>query len=259
MRNVWLILGKEWLEIRQQPMLLLGIVLPPLFLSLGPLALLLLIPHIDLNDAALNTGNMPQMAGLKPVEMVQVQIAMMISLFYLILPGIITSIIASYSIVGEKVSRTLEPLLATPVKTWELLLGKCLGSLLPGIGAMWSSALVFVLGLVLFGADPHVLATVFNPAWLVLVLVWAPLLAVIAIAVMIAISSRVNEPRTAQQASAWLVVPLLAMVFSQVGGLQVFGLGFTLGIALLLFLLAMGALWLTTLIFRRETILTRWK
>ncbi len=36
-------------------------------------------------------------------------------------PTLMTSTIAAYSIIGEKNSHTLEPLLATPVRRWQLL------------------------------------------------------------------------------------------------------------------------------------------
>jgi ABC-2 type transport system permease protein len=262
MKNALIILRKEWLEMRQQPILLLGIVALPMLFTAIPLVLLAVMSRLEttnLNGFNSTSLAFPQFADLNPQEMAQVALAMVISNLYLILPGIVTSIIASYSIVGEKVSRTLEPLLATPVRTWELLMGKCLASLLPGIIVTWSGALVFIAGVALFGASPRVLPAVVNPGWLVLLLIWAPLLAIIAIAVMIGISSRANEPRTAQQASVWLVVPLLGMIFSQIGGLQVLGLTFTLGIALVLALLAGLALWIATVIFSRENILTRWK
>ena len=51
--------------------------------------------------------------------------------FYLILAGLIPTTIASYSIVGEKVEKSLEPLLATPTTDSEILLGKGISAFLP--------------------------------------------------------------------------------------------------------------------------------
>ena len=39
--------------------------------------------------------------------------------------------LAAHAIVGEKQARTLEPLLATPITTTELLVAKVLGALVP--------------------------------------------------------------------------------------------------------------------------------
>ena len=51
--------------------------------------------------------------------------------------------LAAHAVVGEKQARTLEPLLATPITTFELLVAKVLGALLPtlvisfaGLGAV---------------------------------------------------------------------------------------------------------------------------
>ncbi|HZR42254.1 MAG TPA: hypothetical protein VFB12_19195, partial [Ktedonobacteraceae bacterium] len=105
----------------------------------------------------------------------------------------------------------------------------------------------------------RVFAAVIGPGWLVLFLLWAPLLAIIANAVMIAISSRVNEPRTAQQVSAWLIIPFLVTFFGQLAGIQVLGPAFTLITAVVLAVLAFLSMWGATAIFQREVILTRWK
>ena len=41
---------------------------------------------------------------------------------------------AGHSLVGEKLGRSLEPLLATPITTFELLVGKVIGALIPSLG-----------------------------------------------------------------------------------------------------------------------------
>src|SRR5262249_19583104 len=52
-------------------------------------------------------------------------------LLFLLTPITGAMALAAPSIVGEKQSRTLEPLLATPITTIELLVAKVLGALLP--------------------------------------------------------------------------------------------------------------------------------
>jgi ABC-2 type transport system permease protein len=46
--------------------------------------------------------------------------------------------IASYSIVGEKVEKSLEPLLATPLTDGEILLGKAISAVIPTLIAMYA-------------------------------------------------------------------------------------------------------------------------
>ena len=62
------------------------------------------------------------------------------------MPLMVPVTIAAYSIVGEKVTRSLEPLLATPISTTKLLLGKGLAAALPGIVTAWISYGLFLIG-----------------------------------------------------------------------------------------------------------------
>src|ERR1700761_3073249 len=66
--------------------------------------------------------------------------------FFMIYTGALPASIASYSLVGEKVERSLEPLLATPATDSEILLGKTVAALVPplalmavGFSVLWSA------------------------------------------------------------------------------------------------------------------------
>src|SRR5665647_457663 len=63
---------------------------------------------------------------------------------FVILATVLPSTIAAYSIVGEKVEKTLEPLLATPTTDGEILLGKSIASFLPPILSTWASATLYM-------------------------------------------------------------------------------------------------------------------
>ncbi len=54
--------------------------------------------------------------------------------YFVVIAAVLPTIIASYSFVGEKVEKSLEPLLATPTTDGELLLGKSLAAFLPSMG-----------------------------------------------------------------------------------------------------------------------------
>ncbi|MGH3295882.1 MAG: ABC transporter permease subunit, partial [Trebonia sp.] len=60
--------------------------------------------------------------------------------FFMIYTGALPATIASYSLVGEKIERSLEPLLATPVTDGEVLAGKGLAAFLPPIAAVWAAS-----------------------------------------------------------------------------------------------------------------------
>jgi ABC-2 type transport system permease protein len=263
MRNIQVLLHKEWLEFRQQRMLILGIVALPLLLTLIPLGVLFFI------GATPSTGNSdefmrqlmrsnPALAGMNEQAALQAVMGQAFSSMFLLMPMILPSIIAAYSIVGEKANRTLEPLLATPVKTWELVAGKMLASLIPTMVLTWLAGAIFITGIRVGAASDRVFDVIVSAGWLTVFLLCTPLLALIAIAAMVAISARVNDPRTAQQYSAWVVVPFLAVFFGQLTGVLILSPLIAVVAAILLGLIAGLAIWGTTLLFQRETILTRW-
>lgn len=103
------------------------------------------------------------------------------------------TIIAAYSVVGEKTTRSLEPLLATPVTTVELLMGKALAAVIPAVGATWACFLLFVLLMVPLGASPAVAGYILGPTWLTAIFLLSPLMAVMAVNFALMVSSRVSD------------------------------------------------------------------
>ena len=133
---------------------------------------------------------------------------MQFRILLLIQPLIIPSVIAAYSVVGEKNNRTLEPLLAAPVRTWQLLLAKSLLAMLPAVAVTWISGAIFIAEVAVF-TSPAVFSTVISPGWLILMVLTVPVIVMTPIAVTIMVSSRVNDPRTATQVSSLLFILLL--------------------------------------------------
>ena len=129
----------------------------------------------------------------------------------------------------------------------------------PSVALTWLAATIFTIGVRFSAISPRTLSAVISPAWMVLVVLGGPLLGAISIALSVAVSSRVSDPRTAQQLTGVLVVPLLLLVFGQLFGVIVLNLALVLVCCLVLAILAVGALWIAVQIFQRETILTRWR
>jgi len=257
-KKALIVLEKEWLELRLQPTLLLAtLILPPLitafaiagFSAVGKIA------------GPIPQGGPlpPEFASLAPREVAQAIVGRQFSTLFLLLPIFIPSVLASYAIVGEKRERTLEPVLATPIRTWELLLGKILAALIPAVAITIASAALFIAGILAFAVTDHVRDIVVTPGWILAVLVDTPLLALIGVALIVVLSSRVNDPRTAQQISAVLIVPVLGLLFGQLAGVIVLGPALALGIGVILAIIAAGAVWAATRLFQREVILTRWR
>ena len=259
MKRALIVLEKEWLELRLQPALLLAtVILPPLITAFA-VATFFVVGRISSGVTLPSTPLPAEFAGLSLLEVGQAIVGKQFSTLFLLLPIFIPSVLASYTIVGEKRERTLEPVLATPIRTWELLLGKMLSALIPALGITIASAALFVAGILAFAVTDRVRAVIVTPGWVLAVLVDTPLLALIGVALIVVLSSRVNDPRTAQQISAVLVVPVLGLLFGQLAGVVVLGPALALGIGIILAGIAALALWFAARLFQREVILTRWR
>ena len=256
------IIDKEWAEVFKNRLVLFTIAFLPIIFTLLPLGVLYGTRGAlsdsggaaDLPPQFMRAcGDMPEGACL------QYFILNEFLLLFMIMPLIIPVSIAAYSIVGEKTTRSLEPLLATPISTSELLVAKSLAAVIPAVLATWVGFTVFALGAPLVGAGPFAVRQIFSPVWLLAVFVIGPLIAVLAVNFAIIVSSRVSDPRVAEQTSAVIIVPLLAILFGQLAGIVILNLAFMLVAIAVMLLIDAGVVMLGIRLFQRETILTKWK
>jgi ABC-type Na+ efflux pump permease subunit len=132
-------------------------------------------------------------------------------LYLLVVPVLIPSTIAAYSVIGEREQGTLEPLLTTPVSREELLIGKAAATLIPAIGMSYVVLGIF-LAVVRLGAHPVEVTAVWHSPELLAEVFFIPLLASWAIWVGLAISSKVGEIRAAQQLGTLASLPPIALI-----------------------------------------------
>jgi ABC-2 type transport system permease protein len=105
-----------------------------------------------LQNAMVNLqASTPEVSLLTTGEQFQVLLLSQFSFYMLLIPVMISVSVATFSIVDEKLSGSLEALLATPVKTWELLLGKALAGALPSLAATWVCSGIFILAVMAIG------------------------------------------------------------------------------------------------------------
>lgn len=178
--------------------------------------------------------------------------------FFIMYTGAMPANIASYSLVGEKIERSLEPLLATPANDGEILLGKGIAALLPPLAAMWG-------GMVTLMAYCDVLTRgtlggLYFPNWTaaVTMLGVAPLVAIMGVGFAVLWSARVSEVRTAQQLASLVALPMAGIYICILSGaltLDLASLGIICGF---LVIVDAGLAFAARAAFGREEILTRW-
>ena len=258
------VIERELLEIRKNRMLLFTIFLPPLLLAVIPIVTLGAIGN-DVNSANMTGDQMaryyglsPEFAQYAPGELMQLILVQQFLVMFLIMPLIIPMTIAAYSIIGEKQARSLEPLLATPIRTNELLLGKSIAAVIPAVFATWLAYAIFFAG-AFFITSPRIFVALLNPMWIVALVFLTPLLALLAVSIAVVISSKVNDTRVAQQIGGMLVIPAVVLGLAQTAGFILLN-AFTFFIgAVIIALIDAAVLYLATRLFQREKILTQWK
>jgi ABC-2 type transport system permease protein len=263
MHKIRTILLKEWAEVFKNRMVLFTVAFLPLLMTAIPLGILFSMRGEAVMQGA--SSEIPEQfnafcpSGLSGGECFQVFMVSQFMIMFMIVPAIIPATISAYSIVGEKATRSLEPLLATPITTIELLAGKSLAALLPAVAATYAGFGLYALGAWILISNRAAFAAMLDVRWLLAIFLVGPLLALLSVTFSVMISSRVNDPRVAEQLSAIIVVPVLAMFFGQISGLLVINRQLVLLIAAGLILLDAAMLYLAVRLFERETILTRWK
>jgi len=256
------VVRREVREIVRNRLLVSSIILPPVLLTAAPIILVALgskaAPDLPADQVAQLVARHPSWVGLDGRQVVMAYAISQFLATFLILPAYIPLAIASYSIVGEKQTRSLEAVLATPLRTSELLAGKAVAALVPGILASWL-AFATLLTLTAVLVAPALLPVITDDAWLAGVLVLGPAVGLISVEAGIIVSSRVNDPRVAQQIGGIVILPILALIVLQgAGGFLVDGPAYLAGAAVLV-VIAAGGLRLAVALFGRETILTRWR
>lgn len=262
MKKIQTIIRKEWAEVFKNRLVLFSVIFLPLMMTALPLIMLWLTRSTGTEGL---TTDMPEQfgqlcaPGLTGGECFQVFLVGQFMLLFLLLPLIIPINIAAYSIVGEKTTHSLEPLLATPITTAELLTGKNLAAVIPAVIATWVGFSIFAIGAFIISTSKQLVLALLDPMWILAIVLVGPLMAVLSVNFSIMISSRVNDPRAAEQISTVIILPLLVVFFGRITGIFMIDRQFILWMSLALLVGDALMVYLAVRLFQRETILTRWK
>jgi ABC-2 type transport system permease protein len=266
-RRVAALLHKELEELRRGPTVLLPSALTLLVTTAMSFVVAIVIPAttgerldeasdiVAAAEAAART--VPGLAVLAGEARAQAFILTQFFLMQIVVPMVGAMAIATNSVIGEKQARTLEPLLATPMTTAELLAAKTLGAFLPSLVVSLLGLALYV-GLAAALAEPGVWRVLLNGHTAAAALVLGPTASLAGLLLGVIASSRVNDARTAQQLGVLIVLPITGLFVAQVSLGTLFGRGTLLGLAGLLLLLDVALLRIGVRVFDRERILTRW-
>jgi ABC-type Na+ efflux pump permease subunit len=179
--------------------------------------------------------------------------------YYAITAALLPTTIASYSLVGEKAERSLEPLLATSMTDGEILLGKGIAAFLPAMLATYLGTSIFMVSTDLLTHDSFGYYYFPNLGAGALLFLLAPLSAVMSIEVNVMISSRVSDVRVSQQLGFLTVFPMAGIYLAGELNLLSFDAITLFVISGILLIVDSLLVYVARATFRRDEILTKWK
>jgi len=261
------LLRKELADERQNIALFVPTVIVGIAAVLLPVFVAIVVPYVtgerlsdssDLEIALELYRDQPDTRHLDPEAAIQAYLFQFFMVMLVLVPVTASMSLAAHSVVGEKQARSLEPLLVTPITTFELLGAKVLGAFLPAVVLTLGCFAVYVLTAFIF-ARPGVAGALLGSRAAGVVFVLGPLAALAALQMAVCVSSRVNDARTAQQIGVFVILPVAGLLVGQLFGALVLTGPLIATIAAGLLVTNAGLMWLAIRLFDRETILTRWK
>jgi ABC-2 type transport system permease protein len=262
------ILLKEWEVIFKDINNFLFVTLIPFLIVVEPLVIIWAVAKFGgesfIGNALIQTAmlkltaEIPQAAALPVDQQFQVLLVSQFKFFLMLIPAMIAVSFATFSIIEEKQSRSLEPLLATPVRTWELLLGKAFSGAIPALIVSWVFAAVFFVGVVILGWG-NLVSMVITPSWYITLFLLIPAVAILSFLLGVIGSSKAKDAKNAQNLIVIIILPVFILIAVQLSGLIWFTPLLTLIIALALIGIDYLVLKFAVKLFQRESILTAWQ
>lgn len=233
-KAVFTIAKKDIKEARQNKSVWLPVLIVPLiFVVIMPVGLILGVSSATgaagnpMNDPdfAVFLEKMPEFMSqlINGMDSVQSSIVLLLGYlfapFFLILPLMFSTVIASESFAGERERKTIEALLYTPATDTELLMGKVMAGFIPAVLITLGSFVMYIL--VVNGAAYPVMGRIWFPlpSWYALILWVSPAISLLGIAATVLISARVQTFMGAYQSSASLVLLVLVLLAGQATGM----------------------------------------
>ncbi len=121
-------------------------------------------------------------------------------------PISVSLVIALETFVGEKERMSIEPLLNTPLKDWQLYLGKLLSSTIPPLISSYLGMAVYISGLV----GQHIALP--EPGIMVMILLLTLVQAFVMVAGAVVVSSQATSVRAANLLASFIIIPMALLI-----------------------------------------------
>ncbi len=236
------ILKKDFRSVVSNKQTFSAILIVPLVLTVVLPSVLVLVIHFTPDDPDIQKllALLPGASRIESLELAMAGLILnyLLPLFFLIIPIMVSSVMAASSFVGEKEKHTLETLLYCPLSVKQIFRSKVLASFLFSMMVTMISfgAMALVLELEFFLLMGRLLLPGLN--WLLILFLVSPAVSLIAVTLIVRGSAKAKTIEDSQQRAVFLILPVIFLLVGQFTGILFLNPWMLLGLGLLCAFLA---------------------
>ena len=140
-------------------------------------------------------------------------------MFFMMIPIMAASVMASSAFVGEKEKKTLETLLYCPLSVGQILASKVMASFLVGMAVSLLAFLSMVIVVYLLTYFTFGFLPVLGSTWISALAFLSPVMSLLAITLTVLGSAKAKTVEEAQQRASYMILPVMMLMAGQFTGL----------------------------------------
>lgn len=219
---VFALMGKDLRAVRRSKAVAIPMVaVPGVLLVLLPLVLAIVTTRADTDDVGRFLDIFPESVA-EPIlrhppheQLVVLVNGFLLAPLFLIVPLMVSAVLAADAFAGEKERKTLETVLHLPVRDNDLYIAKVLSAFVPSVAVAWVGFVLYAL--VVNTIAWPVMHRVFVPTaqWLAMIGFVAPAVAALGLGIMVRVSARAQTAQGANQLGGAVIFPLVFLALGQ--------------------------------------------
>ena len=242
---IWAIVTKDLIAVRRSKAVVIPMLaVPALLMIVLPLGVGLAARAAENPDVGRILSSMPGDMARPILDLpVREQLIVLVNGYllaplFLIVPLMVSAVLAADAFAGEKERKTLESLLHLPIAERDLFLAKLLTAFIPALVVSWVGFIAFCI--VANGVAWPILHRIFVPTqlWMVMILWIGPAVATLGLAVMVRVSARARTSQEANQLGGAVILPLIFLSVGQSSGVLLAPLPVAIAIGAVIWILA---------------------
>ncbi|MEM9520114.1 MAG: ABC transporter permease subunit [Actinomycetota bacterium] len=260
---IWAVVRRDLTAVRRsKPVILPMLLVPFLLMVVLPLVVGWAARSVESSEIGAEAflDSVPRQLA-EPIEALPPQaqlltlvLGFLLAPLFMIVPLMVSAVIAADTFAGEKERRTMETLLHLPISDRDLFLAKLLTGIIPALTISWTGFLAFavVANAVSYGKVDGLLIP--NQLWLIMIFWVAPAVAMLGLGVMVRVSARSRTSQEANQLGGAVILPLIFIAVAQATGVLLISATLAAGVGSAIWLLAIFLVWRGAHQFSRDRI-----